>query len=437
MLTLRKNSIIEKSIILISIFFVAFLWLFKLYYSNTIAIMVLIINAYILIKARKNVFIFFLFLAISYFDYSVIISKYLFHLSNFDWIFQYIKYEDTLFVGISIVYLFRAIFLLLVNNDFFSEKRDIFEESSNEIKIEKKKMRLLILGLIIIIAFTIFDYLFFHIIFSTETIYEYLLIPIVITTYYSRNNKLFKRIILILILISAAVNIYRGERIASLSPLISYFFINYNKKINSKKMTLITLAGIVIYTFFGMYGDLLSHSMDTSTLRLHDLKERLSSSMFTLDTSYSSYWTGLTFIETRKIVGRTERVSNFIQYLTKYTLLGAKSKYVPLTTISRQFYPHWYGGYITCYFYYWLGLFGIILLTSYFTFLANKFAKLCVNSSDYLKMLFIYFISTVPRWYLYYPTSLIRGILLYSIVYFVFRIFAKKGMNRELNTNKN
>ena len=423
---IKRKGVVEKLLIIASICLVMILWTSKLYFSNLIAIMVMIINIYSLIKARKNVFIFFLFLAFTYFDYSVIFSKYLFRIENFNWIFQYIKYDDTLFIGISLVYIFHALILLLVNSRLYESKEDIFDISESEKLQNYGKIKMVIIILSIMVCIVLFDYLFFHKVFVKETIYEYLLIPIVIIVYYSRNDKIFNKLALIIILISAAINIYKGERIASLSPLIAYFFINYYKRINFKKIIYIVFIGVIAYTFFGLYGDILSHNGDTTKLRLVDLKEKVIDDKLTLDTAYSAYWTGLTYVEMSKRVDTKTRFNNFVKYMTAYTFIGEKSKYIQLSLLTRKYYLHWYGGYITSYFYFWLGLLGIPLISVYITVLLNRFANIVRNSNNYIKILFVYFISTVPRWYLYFPTSLIRGIILYTIIYYIIYIFISK-----------
>ena len=424
-LKLNNYEFFEKMIAIFSLIIVVMLWILKLYYSNFVAIMVMVLNIYMVVKSRKNVYGFFLFLSIAYFDYSVIFSKYLFRLPNFNWIFHYIMYDDTLFVGIAILYIFHAVLFLFIRKEFYDSKSEIFLKSFSENNQNKKKTNLLMLILILLIAIILVDCLFFHILFKLNSVYEYLIIPMVIVIFYSRNRPLIRKIVLIVIVVSAVVCIYGGDRVTSLSPIIAYFFINYNKKINYRNIFFILISGVFAYTLFGTYGDLLVQNKDLSSFKIQDYNNKMIDNMFTIDTSYSAYWTGLTFIETRNIVSNSECVDNFVQYITKYTLLGSISNYKVIQDISKNYYPHWGGGYITSCFYYWLGIFGVLLVALYITYLINKFSMLEMESSDYSKIVFIYFISTVPRWYLYYPTSIIRGLLLLSVVYFIVNIFIK------------
>ena len=421
-----NTSLVEKILVILSILFIAVLWLSKSYWSNVVAAMVLIIDFYMVFKVIKNTLIFFLFMTIAYFDYSVIFSKYFFRIENFDWIFKLIKYNDTLFVGIAIVFILHSIILFFMKKEIYTDKKQIFEMTSEEKKFNNKYCKLIMSFLIAIIAFVVFDYFFFHIIFNKETIYEYLLIPIIIVIYYCRDNKLFRRMILLIIVFSAAINIYRGGRIASLCPLIAYFFIIYYKKINYKIVSFVMIVGILFYVFFGMYGDILIHNGDVTKLSVFDLSDRISEDMLTLDTSYSAYWTGLTMVESRNIVKPVERIKNMIHFFSTYTIFGTLSNYEQVSNITHNYYTHWYGGYITGYFYYWLGIIGVILISLYLSYLLYKFASVNTNSSNYIKILLVYFICTVPRWYLYYPTGLFRGVLIYTVVYYVINVILQK-----------
>ena len=57
-----NTSLVEKILVILSILFIAVLWLSKSYWSNVVAAMVLIIDFYMVFKVRKNTLIFFLFM---------------------------------------------------------------------------------------------------------------------------------------------------------------------------------------------------------------------------------------------------------------------------------------------------------------------------------------------------------------------------------------
>lgn len=424
----NKSEYLEKTLLVISLIIVFYLKISKQYFSSLIAIFLLLLDAYSIIKSKDNIYAFFLFLCMLYFDYSIIISKYLSTTPNFVSFFRLIKFNDTMFISISSLYVFHAILILFLKKEFYKKNDNIYllnAKNSSSKKLTNKSV-IFLCALIFIIFIVLIDYLFIHFLPIKRTIYEYLLIPFIIAIYYSKDYNILRKIIFFLILISMAINTIQGGRIVSLQPLLAYVFIVYYNKLTSKKIILATIIGIILFTSFGIYGDLLVEQENMNKLNLNLIYNTIFERKFALDTSISSYWTGTTFIEISNYFTNFDRVKNFFSYILLYTLLGQKSGYIELFDISRKYYLHYYGGFITSYFYFWGGYIGIIFISIYLCFLLNKISLVNHNSSDFSKILFIYLISTLPRWYLYYPTPLFRGIFILYVCYALSRIFIKK-----------
>ena len=135
---ISTSNLIEKLILITSIIFVLVIWHTGNYYSNLVAIMVLIIGIYSTIKSRKNPLTFFLFLVMLYFDYSIIISKYISSTPNFQLFFNKLYFEDTMFIGIASLYLFHAILLLFLKRNIFEKKEQLFNYNY-ALKIKNEK----------------------------------------------------------------------------------------------------------------------------------------------------------------------------------------------------------------------------------------------------------------------------------------------------------
>ena len=156
-----------------------------------------------------------------------------------------------------------------------------------------------------------------------------------------------------------------------------------------------------------------------------------------LDTSVSAYFSGVSMIDVVGNYTYNFRINNAIEYFTKYTILGDKANYETLDLIIRNYQVNYGGGLPTCYFYFWAGWIGAIFISLYVGFLFK-----IVNSnkkSEYAKLLSLFIVSTIPRWYLYVPTLLFRGIIIFSIFYSVIYLFFlknNKGVD-EKNEKKN
>lgn len=208
--------------------------------------------------------------------------------------------------------------------------------------------------------------------------------------------------------------------------MIAYFFINYSDKINSKRIFITILGGVIVFTIFGLYGDYIDYGYSLDNLNFRTIINTFQDRKFALDTSISAYWTGLTYIEISNIVPVTSRIKNFLEYMTIYTLGGTGTNYLQLYDLSRQYYIHYYGGYIMSYFYYWLGWIGVFGISIFIGKILKNINEMKMNMSEFGKIYIIYFLSSLPRWYLYYPTALIRGSLILYIIYIALKLITQK-----------
>ena len=104
---------------------------------------------------------------------------------------------------------------------------------------------------------------------------------------------------------------------------------------------------------------------------------------------------------------------------------GGKIPNSNLATFTHKYYLHYYGGVLPIFAHFYLGYLGVILLAMYLSILLNKFilGKCERKFSGIRKCIGIYITSTVPRWYLYSPTSITRGILIFVVVYMACYLF--------------
>ena len=124
-----------------------------------------------------------------------------------------------------------------------------------------------------------------------------------------------------------------------------------------------------------------------------------------------------------------ERLQNFEEYCV-YTLLGGKSDYIQLSELTISNYVHYFGGFITSYFYYWMGWLGVIFIAIFIGSCLRIINNMDKNSKNIYKMFTIYIMATIPRWYLYYPTPLFRGLIIFYIVYKIISIIRNEYIQK-------
>ena len=278
----------------------------------------------------------------------------------------------------------------------------------------------------IIIIGVIFYHIYKKITYNT-TIFEYLFIIFIFAFLISKGNIKEQRSFEILLVICCIYSLYVGERIGVLQFLISDFIINYLDKFKIKTISIITACGIFFFTFMGVYGDILDSTGKFEELTVHNVIEAFSERRFALDTSVSAYFTSTSIIEISRITGFKEKIDNLKDYCTKYIIKGTKSDYIDLTRIARKYQVNYGGGYITGFFYYWLGVIGVIGVSLYIGFILRKIMKSEKASSYFIAAYSVFFITSLPRWYMYNPNLLFRGSLIFIILYNALSIFIKKS----------
>ena len=417
---MKKLGFIE--VILYSIMIVIiFLFIAFNYSSKTIlGGLLLVYNFYVMYKNRKNKKILFLFLAIFYFNYSFCITKYIGPESDLlSTVYGQIRNEKTYIVGI-----IQQIIFLFIIDLFISKYSDKIKENKYEnTTIEFKYRKVLIY---IMNSFLIFT-LLYHIankITVNSSWFEYSIYIFILSLYFSKQDKKLKIFTELILVAFSIYSLKNGDRIAVLQFLITDFLINYINKLSIKQIILIMMGGIFAFTFLGLYGDILDFGRDFEKLNVEYTIAKIKERRFALDTSVSAYFSGLSIIDLKDIFENTDRIMNGIEYFTRYTLLGTISAYKDPSVIVRDYQVNYGGAFLTTYFYYWFGKIGVILISCYVGYLLKK---TMTSKTLYGYLLNIFIIATVPRWYMYIPTLLFRGILIFNIIYFiVYMIFIKK-----------
>lgn len=421
---MKKNKeILEKILILFIIIICLMMAMFKVYSREFFGILLLGINGYMLWKYRKNRLLFFSMLIIMYFNYSFVITRYIGTTSSLlDSLYRQLYNEKTLYISIIMQIIFLCVINLIVG------RVENVEIDKIENTLEKFRYRKI---MIFIMQFVLILILIYHLLMGINyntTIFEYSIYFFIFIFYYCKNDNKNKIITEIILIFFAIYSIKCGDRIAVLQFLLVDFIINYLNKFKIKNIIGFLLAGIILFTVAGLYGDFLDYRYDfkdlTMSLVINKFKER----RLALDTSVSAYFSGISMIDVSNKYSNEERIKNGIDYFLKYTVIGSKANYITVDILIRQYQVNYGGGLPTCYFYFWYGWSGVFAISIYVGILFKKIKESTINvSSEYNELLSIFIISTIPRWYLYVPTLLFRGIIIFTMFYMIVKIiFIKK-----------
>ncbi len=399
---------------MINILICVIVLVFKLYNNTFLGILLLALNLYMLIKYRKNKLLFFAMIIIVYFNFSFVITKYIgTPIELLQGVYNQISNSDTMTIGITALIICFSILNIVIGNVNNIDNKPSLQPS--KVTIANRNKIVLILQVLLTLI------LLYHIIAGithNTTLLEYSIFLFIFAFYYSKGNKTNKIILEILLMFFAIYSLKNGDRISVLQFLLADFIINYLDKFTIKKMIACLIIGITIFTFAGVYGDFLEYGQDLKDLSIRYAVDKFMERRMALDTSISAYFSGLSMIDVSNKYTIEERIKNGIEYFTSYTLLGSKSNYTSLDLEIRKYQINYGGGLPTCYFYFWGGWLGVVLFSLYLGKLL-KIAKEKDNpgKSDYVKLLSIFIVATIPRWYLYAPTLLFRGVIIFSIIY--------------------
>lgn len=255
---------------------------------------------------------------------------------------------------------------------------------------------------------------------SSSSIYEYSLILFILAYYYT-HTKIEKIILTILLVGYVMQDLLYGGRATALQLIICWFLIFMSHKVQQKRMLPFVVLAIIIFSGIGA----LRANFVFNISAIKDTLQNIFSQKFTLDTAYSAFYTSGTFLKVETIVSVKDRIGLFIAFLLSMIFGGSKIENSNLGAYTHDYYMHYYGGVLPYYAHFYLGIIGVILIGIYVSFLIRN--TCCNNKSmvndGLIKCIRIYIVSSVPRWYLYSPSSLIRGMVIIVVIYYAYFLF--------------
>jgi hypothetical protein len=327
-----------------------------------------------------------------------------------------LKDDPSAITAITILFIFNLLLSFTI-----PDKKNILNSSGNDFFLNNNPSNNLLVGVILIVLILIFFYGFTKPDTIGErgkpsTIYEYSIILFIVAFYYSqaRANRVF---LVVLILSYIVQNMSYGGRATAIQLIICLFLIFFEKKISPIQAMPFLIAAIIIFTAVGNYRT----SLTLNSSLIKNIIKTLSNSGFINDTAYSSYFTSQTFILVSHKVTLTERFDLFLRFILSMFLGGTKVPNSNLSNYTHQYYIHYYGGVLPYFGFFYFGIIGVVLIVLLIRYYNQYIINQKYSENGLKKCLSVYIVSTVPRWYLYSPSPLLRGVLLTIIVYYIAR----------------
>ena len=375
-------------------------------------IYLLMINVYMVLQSWRNFLLFIVSFIILFSNYSIVYSNFIMKFD--DIMFTDVLSERTQFVSLNVLVLFNLLIFLFVRwKDVRPHvKENIFINSEN-----KDNMIILLLTIILIFVF------FFGFQLpekegargTPSTIYEYSLIFFILYFYYSGSQKIVVYAGLLIVLLYSLQNFIFGGRIYGLQFLLVAYIMFWMHRVSMYKVLIGISVFFVLFSIIGVVrGALLSMDADIKSIFVSLFEKG-----FTLDTAYSAYYTSESFVYLdERVEGVNLRL--FVDFVKSIFVGSGSAPDSVLPAFSYDYVSHYGGGILPFYFYFYLGVWGVLLAAMLAAFYFNMILLITEDSNYFKKCLTVWIVSTTFRWYLYGPLPLLRGALLLAVTYYIF-----------------
>ena len=403
-----------KLFLLLSVYFIVNLLPNNNTVSTYLYIITIILNIYILYECKSNYKIFILIFMMFYFNMSIIIGEYIF--PSLVYSEKVLKIEYYYCIAIKMVFLFIFVISLFANLKSF--KFNLIKPKNNNIVFI-----ILYIGLFISLIFGI-DRSDVTTYTSKESpLYEYAVLVFLFAWYYSGNKSINKILLLLFGLIYILQGYYFGDR-ASATQILIIIALTFFKKISTKKMLIYSVLGIITNITVSIYRKF----YDFNIVSIINTILEKGIIMVVSDTANSAYYSSVTVIAASEVI--ENKISFFVEFI-KYVFLGVNNPEANLVKyVKNEYFSNSMGGLLPSFFYFWFGYIGVILIAMYIVFIINYIGA---KKTDYASLFILYNIATFPRWYLYSPTNLFRGgVLFFSLMFFICLIINSITMRTKL-----
>lgn len=399
-------------------------------YNALLSVFIVFVNLLSLFKVRYNWYLLFIVVYIMYCNYSIVLFNYLMNSGDS----YYLGFTDTPIgvLGLNILLLFQMVLQWSVP---VTTKENV--ENPKALIVNNKYNPIVVAGIAIVLIL-IWVYGFTRPDLGergeTSPIYEYSFIFLIISLYYSGKNKFFINLNIILALAFVLQNFIFGGRTTGLQTLIVLALSLYVDKFTVKK---IIIAGVPLFLL--MYAIGLFRASIIYGFNLETVVNVFQTRHFTLSTAQSAYFTSMTFLDVADMSSWSDRLYLFRQWVLSMFVGGSFVHNSNLAVYTRSTWVHYGGGILPYFAWFYLGIFGILILGLYMRFLFKIINKSNAFSGGLIRCVAIYVCATTIRWYLYSPSQLFRGVLLlilsYGVAYvaneFMYKNVRKEGIQKK------
>lgn len=370
------------------------------------SVFLLLISILAVFRARNNWCLLSIFLCLLISNYSIV--QYYYFTDNTQFFFAKYAHTGASVTALLTLILFNSLLYVLLPTHIKTDSR-----KQSFIQQEKYSLIISVGFILVLLLILVFAYTRPQVEGERgepSPLYEYSIILFIIGFYYCGNKKIIRSTLIIELILFAFQNMRYGGRITALQLLIVLLLTNFAWI----KKGFVYLAGIVLTPVMVGIGNLRGNFELTISTIISSLSS-MWNNKFTLDTAYSAYHTSITFILVKDNLTFPEIMKMFSDFILSMLLGGSIIPSGNLANYTHEYYLHYYGGLLPVYIYFYTGATGVVIIACLVAFYLYK--VLSSKQNEFFTCLGIYISATAFRWYLYSPSNLLRGVMLFAIVF--------------------
>ncbi len=363
----------------------------------------IVVSIYVMIRGRKNKMLFFLLFIISMINISI--GAYDCLLEGVDvsaWQLSGLRATKYNTITAKGILLFVTMFNLFIKDDVLkNEKKSNFDE----LRINNTLISYMgVLVMYVVLVYALISQLLTRNLGDYQSVsspvFEYCVIVLCVTWYYSKNNQVVDWLILLYVFFYSIIFLAIGDRSSVFMYLLMLYLLYFQKRFTVWAVLGFSLIGIFCANIIGIM-------RSAGAFNFSEIISMATSRGLYVDTFSWSYYAGIA------ITALAHTVDSKIPFCLAYILsfFGIKNDFSSFTVFALNYNGLYNngGGFCSPYLYMCGGYLGIVVGAVFIAFVINMFFS---NKKPFNSIYQAVIVAMSLRWYLYNPVTLFRGILL-------------------------
>lgn len=415
---IRKTTVVT---VLVYLFVVIGLWLipFSTDVNKLIAVGTLVLSAVWFFRCRRSTYLMIMSAFIAYANYSIVVGIYLDESLRPKYLYPQITDVNVYGIGISVLFL-TMIALVGLTPSLKKRTESISNEFIRHDNYDSALFFACAMAFIIImmVGYTRGDGERG----ASSPLYEYGSIFVILMFYFSGRKKEKVIICGCLCLAYSLISLKNGTRIEALVCIIIFALCYFNSGIRPIYLFAGMIAGIFAFSTVGV----LRGNWDLLITNGVSIFGEIIHNKLVFDTCTHAYFPVLCMIEEFRSISIARAMHYFGAFVLSIFVGQSRVADGDLIKIVARKYYHNFGGVSPIFFYIWFSYMGPLIFAIVVRFYINVVTGAYQNSKKYIDIRYcaiLYVVASVPRWYLYGPWSLFRGVMICLIVFYIFQKF--------------